>query len=117
MNHNITSEDEFSEFHIAQIESYAAKFAKAKADRTYLENYRKALRAKLALEYAQQGIKSHQAQVLKAEADDKYLEVLKALHTATQIETQCYWELEKLKMQFEKWRTTRADYRATMNMR
>ena len=105
MNHNITSEDEFSEFHIAQIESYAAKFAKAKADRTYLENYRKALRAKLALEYAQQGIKSHQAQVLKA------------LHTATQIETQCYWELEKLKMQFEKWRTTRADYRATMNMR
>lgn len=116
-NENFETEDEFSEFHIQQIDKLAEKFAQAKSERSYLENYRKSLRATLALEYAEQGIKSFQAQTLHAEADDRYKQILKALKTAIQIETQCYWELEKLRIQFEKWRTTRADFRASMNLR
>tara|TARA_B100002019_G_C21253849_1_gene592725 strand:- start:1417 stop:1770 length:354 start_codon:yes stop_codon:yes gene_type:complete len=117
MNDNFESEEEFTEYHIAKMEELSVKFAKAKADRNYLDNYRKTLRAKIALEHSQKGVKSFQSQTLLAEADDRYLEIIKALHTATRIETQCYWELERIKIQFERWRTIRADYRASMNMK
>ena len=116
-NEQFESEEEFTEYHIQEINKLSAKFAKAKAERSYLENYRKSLRASIALEYAEQGIKSFQAQTLHAEADDRYKQILKALKTATQIETQCYWDLESLRIQFEKWRTQRADFRASMNLR
>ncbi len=117
MAQNINSEDEFQDFHLDKMRGLSNKFSEAKGQRIYLEHARKVLKSTIALEKRTGGAKSYQQQILEAEADPRYLELLEALKTATVIETRAYWELEITRIDFEKWRTQRADFRAAANLR
>ena len=92
-------------------------FAQAKSERSGLEQYRKSLRAKLMVEASVNGAKSFQAQQRDAEADPRYEQIIAAYEAAVLKESSAYMELEILRLKFEKWRTSRADERAAMNMR
>lgn len=111
------SEDEFTSASIDRMQELGKQFAKHKSTRSYLENYRKIVRAQIAEEKARSGIKAAIQQTQAAEADPRYHQVVQALRSAIELETRAYWELKSLEIKFEHWRTSRADFRAAMNMK
>jgi hypothetical protein len=92
-------------------------FAQSKSERSGLEQYRKSLRARLMVQASETGVKSFQNQQRDAEANPQYYQIIAAFEAAVLKESNAYMELELLRLQFEKWRTSRADERAAMNMR
>jgi len=91
------------------------KFAEAKANRIYAEEYRKSLKAiimKLSMETAVN------AQEREAYSHPEYLELLKALKEAVQIEEELRWQMVAAQARVEVWRSQeaskRAEYRATI---
>ncbi len=92
-------------------------FAQAKSEREGLGQYRKALRAQIMVEASEKGVKSFQAQQRDAEADPRYFEIISAYEASVLKESRAYMEIELLRLKFEKWRTSRADERAAMNLR
>jgi hypothetical protein len=113
---NYNSEELEEEFFL-EFSRLSDIFAQAKSERAGLEQYRKALRAKLMVEAAENGAKSFQAQQRDAEADPQYFEIIAAFQAAMLKESRSYMQLEILRLKFEKWRTSRADERAAMNLR
>ena len=101
-----------SEERLQQIREVSRKYAAAKADRVYLEHYRKSKRAQLMKQAELAGEKTAAAQEREAYADAEYIELLKGLQAATQIEAELYWELRITEMRFEAWRTKQATARA-----
>ena len=57
----------------------APLFAKAKADRVYLEEFRKSKKALLMKDALKQGIEAANAQEREAYADPEYIELLRGL--------------------------------------
>ncbi len=110
---SIENEEKFFE----KFSTLSKIFAENKAKRCGLEEYRKVLRAQIMVEASKNGVKSHQTQQRDAEADPRYLQIVLAYETAVELETRAYMEIEILRMQFERWRTSRADERAAMNLR
>lgn len=87
----------------------AKRFAKAKAERVYMEEYRKSLKAILMKRSMEAAIG---AQEREAYAHDEYVQLLQALKEAVEIEEKLRWDLIGAQARVEIWRTEQANNRA-----
>lgn len=94
------------------IRDNAQPYAKAKAERVYLENYRKSKKALLMRAAEMRGHKTAAIQEREAYADDGYIEVLAALQEATEKEEALRWLMTAAEAKIEAWRTISATKRA-----
>jgi hypothetical protein len=97
---------------IDYIRDNAPKYAEAKAQTTYLENFLKSKKAMLmAEETGTLGAKEAYAY-----AHPQYVEVLQGLKEAVAVEHEIKWRMEAAKLKFEFWKTqqfnTRVEARA-----
>ena len=84
-------------------------FAKAKAERTYIEEFRKSLKAILMKRSTENAIG---AQERDAYAHPEYQELLKGLKEAVEVEEKLRWDLVAAQAVVEIWRTQQANNRA-----
>lgn len=91
--------------------SRVAEYAKARAKRTYIEEFKKSKFAMLMREADRQGFKTAAAQEREAYACAEYLELLDGLQAAVEAEERLRYDMKSLEMQAEVWRTLRADER------
>ena len=89
----------------------APVYAKAKAERVYLEHFRKSKKALLMKDAEVDGAKTSAAQETVAYADPAYMELLKALRDATYREEAAKWKLTAASASIEIWRTDSANNR------
>ena len=88
----------------------ASRFAKAKAERVYLEEFRKSKKALLMKASPES---SGIAQERDAYAHPEYLQLLEGLKEAVQVEEKLKWDLIAAQARVEIWRTESANNRAT----
>ena len=89
----------------------APLYAKAKAERVYLEHFRKSKKALLMKDAEVEGAKTSAAQETVAYADPEYMELLVALRDATYREENAKWKLTAASVSVEIWRTDSANNR------
>jgi len=94
------------------IRDSAPAYAQAKANRVYLENYRKSKKALLMRAAEMRGHKTAAIQEREAYADDGYIEILAALQVATEEEERLRWMITAAEAKIECWRTISATKRA-----
>jgi hypothetical protein len=87
----------------------ASKFAAAKADRVYLEEFRK---SKKALLMAQSTAKSAVEREQYAYGHEGYIALLGGLKAAVEVEEKLRWDLVAAQARVEIWRTRSANARA-----
>jgi hypothetical protein len=88
---------------------HAALFARAKAERTYIEHYRKSLKGILMKRSMETAIG---AQEREAYAHPEMVELLKGLQAAVEIEEKLKWDITAAELRVEIWRTEQANNRA-----
>jgi hypothetical protein len=86
----------------------AKKFAKAKAERIYIEEYRKSLKSILMKRSLEESLG---AQEREAYAHDEYKELLQGLREAVEIEEKLRWNLIAAQARVEIWRSEQANLR------
>ena len=86
----------------------APKFAKAKAERVYLEEFRK---SKKALLMKSSGVDAVSAQEREAYSDPEYIALLEGLRSAVEVEERLRWDLIAAQARVEIWRTESANNR------
>ena len=90
-------------------------YAEAKAERIYLEEYRKSLKAILMKKSLE---KTVNAQEREAYSDADYQELLKGLRAAVEVEEEIRWGLVAAQARIEVWRTreasSRMEYKSTI---
>lgn len=86
----------------------APKFAKAKAERVYIEEYRKSLKAILMKRSLETAVN---AQEREAYSHQEYVELLEALKEATEVEEKLRWDLVAAQARIEIWRSQEASNR------
>lgn len=86
----------------------AGKFAQAKANRVYLEEFRK---SKKALLMGQSSLEAANAREQYAYAHEEYTELLKAMQTAIEVEEKLRWDLIAAQARIDIWRTEQANNR------
>jgi hypothetical protein len=86
----------------------ASKFAKAKAERVYIEEYRKSLKAILMKRSLETAVN---AQEREAYSHQEYIELLEALKEATETEEKLRWDLVAAQARIEIWRSQEASNR------
>jgi len=84
-------------------------FAKAKAERCYIEEYRKSLKAILMKRSMENAIG---AQEREAYAHPEYVQLLEGLREAIEVEEKLRWDLLGAQARVEIWRTEQANNRA-----
>ncbi len=89
--------------------AHAKDFAKAKAKRVYLEEFRKSKKAILMKQSMEAAIG---AQEREAYAHGEYVELLNGLKEAVEIEEKLRWDLIAAQARVEIWRTEQANNRA-----
>jgi hypothetical protein len=89
----------------------AKLYAKAKAERIYLEEYRKAKKAILMQQAELGGCKTSANQERDAYAHPEYVELLKGLQEAVEREESLRWLLVSAQAKIEAWRTLSASQR------
>lgn len=87
----------------------APKYAQAKAERVYLEEYRKSKKALLMQEHTDKAIG---AQEREAYAHPEYIGLLAALRVAVEKEEEARWKLIAAQARVEVWRSQEASARA-----
>jgi hypothetical protein len=87
----------------------AALFARAKAERTYIEEYRKSLKSILMKRSMETAIG---AQEREAYAHPEYVQLLEGLKEAVLIEERYKWDITAATLRVEIWRTEQANNRA-----
>lgn len=87
----------------------ANKFAKAKAERVYLEEYRKSLKALLMKRSLEESIGGQERE---AYAHQEYRDLLQGLRAAVEVEEKLRWDLIAAQARVEIWRTEQANLRA-----
>ena len=87
---------------------HAKQFAKAKAERSYIEHYRKSLKAILMKRSNESAIG---AQEREAYAHPEMLELIKGLQAAVEIEEKLKWDITAAELRVEIWRTEQANNR------
>lgn len=97
---------------IDYIVANAPKYAKAKAERIYLEEFRKTKKALLMKVAMEMGYESAAAQEREAYAHPEYQELLKGLAVAIEEEETLKWMLTAAQMKSEIWRTESANERS-----
>ena len=88
---------------------HAALFAKAKAERTYIEEYLKSLKSILMKRSMETAIG---AQERDAYAHPEYVQLLDGLKEAVLIEERLKWDITAATLRVEIWRTEQANNRA-----
>ena len=88
---------------------HGKKFAKAKAERTYLEEYRKSLKSILMKRSMEDTIG---AQEREAYAHPEYTQLLEGLRDSVEQEEKLRWDLIAAQARVEIWRTQQANARA-----
>jgi LmbE family N-acetylglucosaminyl deacetylase len=100
---------------IEYIFQHGKRYAKAKAERIYLEEYRKSLKALLMQRSPETAVN---AQERDAYSHPDYRELLNGLKEAVEIEEEIRWGLVAAQARIEVWRskeaTARAEGRATV---
>jgi hypothetical protein len=94
---------------VEYIIKHSAEFAKAKAERVYIENY---LRSKKSLIMAKSSAKSVAAAEVDAYADPEYIGLLEGLKEAVEAEEKLKWMLTAAQLKVEIWRSQEATNRA-----
>ena len=89
----------------------APRFAEAKAQRVYIENFLRTKKALLMKEAMAKGIDSGVAQERKAYAHPEYQELLRGLQAATEREETLKWKLTAAQMKSDIWRSEQASER------
>lgn len=87
------------------------EYSKARARRTYIEEFKKSKFAMLMKEAERQGFKTAAAQEREAYACDEYVTLLDALQEAVEAEERLRYDMKALEMQAEVWRTVSANER------
>jgi hypothetical protein len=95
---------------------YAAikPYAKARAERIYIENFLRCKKA-ILMQEAPEEYTTIAAKEAYAYSHEDYISLVKSLKAAVEIEEKTRWALEHLKIQFEYWRTTQANERWALN--
>jgi hypothetical protein len=93
------------------IRNKAPAYGEAKAQRVYLEEYRKTKKAMLMKEALKLGVEAANAQEREAYADPAYHQVLKGLAVAIEAEETLKWEMESARLDIEIFRTREATNR------
>ena len=96
---------------IEYIFKHGKLYAKAKAERIYLEEFRKTKKALLMKEAMLAGFDSAVSQEREAYAHPDYQELLKGLAAAIEIEETLKWRMTAAEMKTEVWRTESANAR------
>lgn len=103
------------ELAIEYIFKYGKKFGEAKGKRIYMEEYRKSLKAMIMKRSLETSVN---AQEREAYSHPEYVEHLRALQEAVEIEEELRWRLIAAQARIEVWRsleaTNRAEGRATV---
>lgn len=102
---------EKAEVRLAELRSMSEQFAKAYAERMYLEEFRKSKLAMLMKDAEVAGYSSAAAQEREARASKEYVELLEALRTATEASEKLRWHLEVAKLGVAVWQTQQANER------
>lgn len=97
------------ELAIEYIFKYGKKFGEAKANRIYMEEYRKSLKAIIMKRSLETSVN---AQEREAYSDPEYVQHLKALQESVQIEEELRWRLIAAQARIEVYRTQSANERA-----
>lgn len=92
----------------------APAFGHAKAQRVYLEEFRRSKKAMLMQGFMEMGLEAANAQEREALADPEYINLLKGLSAAVEGEETLKWELEAARLEIEIWRTRQATERMTV---
>ena len=93
------------------IREKASAYGEAKAQRVYLEEFRKSQKALLMKDALEMGYEAANAQEREAYADPKYHQLLKGLAAAIEKEETLRWEIEAARLDIEIWRTREATNR------
>lgn len=94
------------------IRDQAPAYAKAKANRIYLEEFRKSKKALLMRDAEVAGQKSAVSQERDAYAHPEYLDLLGALRDAVETEEAFRWRMVAAQAKIEVWRSLSANQRA-----
>ena len=89
----------------------APRFAEAKAQRVYIENFLRTKKSLLMKEALAKGIDSGIAQEREAYAHPEYQELLLGLQVATEREEALKWKLTAAQMKADIWRSEQASER------
>lgn len=109
----MTNEAEFNLFKCLDfIKQHAGEYAQAKAERIYLENFRKSKKAMLMRDAELAGHKTAAMQEREAYSNPEYVELLAGLQAAVEKEERLRWLLVGAQAQIECWRTVSANQRA-----
>ncbi|KVP90914.1 hypothetical protein WJ95_09540 [Burkholderia ubonensis] len=87
------------------IKNNASKYAKAKAERVYLEEFRKSKKSLLMKDAERAGHNAVSAQEREAYADEGYQQHLLALQGAVEAEEKLRWLMIAAQAKIEVWRT------------
>lgn len=93
------------------IRDNAPEFGKAKAQRVYLEEFRKTKKALLMQESLKAGVEAANAQERDAYAHIEYKQVLEGLAAAIEIEETLKWQMTAAQMRVDIWRSEQASNR------
>jgi len=98
------------ELAIEYIFKHGKRYAQAKANRIYLEEYRKSLRAIIMKRSLETAVN---AQEREAYSDPEYIKLLQGLKESVEIEEEIRWGLVAAQARIEVWRSMEATNRAT----
>jgi len=90
---------------------HAGQYAKAKADRVYLDEFRRSKRALLMQEALMAGVDTMAGQERDALAHSEYRALLDGLREAVEIEEKLKWQLTGAQLRVDIWRTNQANNR------
>jgi hypothetical protein len=94
------------------IYTHGEKYAQAKAELTYLEEFRKSKKAMLMKHAMENGIKTVAAAEIEAYADPEYIELLKGISAATEKSETLRWALVAAQARVDVWRSLEASNRS-----
>ena len=89
----------------------AGAFSKAKAERIYLEEFRRSKKSLLMQDAEIHGYETSASQERQAYAHPEYRQLLEALKIAVEQEEALKWKLTAAQLRVEIWRTTQANNR------
>lgn len=93
------------------IRDKAPAYGEAKAQRVYLEEFRKTKKAMLMKDALKMGVEAANAQEREAYADPAYHQLLKGLAVAIEAEETLKWQMEAARLDIEIWRSREATNR------
>ena len=93
------------------IRDKAPAYGEAKAQRVYLEEFRKSKKALLMKDALEMGYEAANAQEREAYADPAYQQLIRGLAEAIEKEETLRWELEAARLDIEIWRSREATNR------